>query len=364
MSSHGLKDRDAVLDGLRGAAVLAVVYVHYVFYTGITVRAGGGHVGVLVFFVLSGYLITRILWGDGGPDGVVTYRRFVRRRITRLYPALVGLVLVGAPLMLIAGPEHPRVAAEAALTALAQCTAFVFASGRLVLEPWLPTWSLTVEWTFYLIWPLVISQMRRRGLSAAAARRFCLVSAAGLYLVAMPLSPRAFYILPIANLGVMVVGAALALTHAQRKEGKYPGRDPQIADLAFLLFLVMVFLPSSISGHLLYRLSYFPAAVVAACFVLDQRPGSVGLTSILLQSRVMRILGLTSYSIYLWHLPVLWIVWWTLDELTAWQRAVCALAALVPVVSASFYLLERPWLRAAHPRGRGREPLAVAVMTE
>lgn len=359
-----MKHRDAILDGLRGAAVLAVVYVHYVFYTGITVRAGGGHVGVLVFFVLSGYLITRILWGDGGPDGVVTYRRFLRRRITRLYPALVGLVLVGAPLMIIAGPEHPRLAAEAALTALAQCTAFVFASGRLVLEPWVPTWSLTVEWTFYLIWPLVISQIRRRGLSAAAARRFCLVSAAGLYLVAMPLSPRAFYVLPIANLGVMIVGAALALTHAQRKEGKYPGRDPQIADLAFLLFLVMVFLPSSTSGHLLYRLSYFPAAVLAACFVLDQRPGSVGLTSIVLQSRVMRTLGVTSYSIYLWHLPVLWIVWWTLDELTAGQRAVCALAALVPVVSASFYFLERPCLRAVHPRGLEREPLAVAVTAD
>ena len=320
--------------------------------------------GVLVFFVLSGYLITRILWGDGGPHGVVTYGRFLRRRITRLYPALIGLVIVGAPLMTVAGPEHARLAAEAALTALAQCTAFVFASGRLVLEPWLPTWSLTVEWTFYLIWPLVISPMRRRGLSASAARRFCLVSAAGLYLVAMPLSPRAFYILPIANLGAMAVGAALALTHAQRKEGMYPGRDPQIADLAFLLFLVMVFLPSSVAGHFLYRLSYFPAAVVAACFVLDQRPGSVGLTSMLLQSRVMRTLGLTSYSIYLWHLPVLWILWWTLDELAAWQRVVCALAALVPVVSASFYFLERPWLRPAHPRGRERQPPRLAVTAD
>jgi peptidoglycan/LPS O-acetylase OafA/YrhL len=84
----------------------------------------------------------------------------------------------------------------------------------------------------------------------------------------------------------------------------------------------------------------------------------------LLQSRVMRTLGLTSYSIYLWHMPVLWVIWWTLDELPGWQRVVCALAALVPVVAASFYFLERPWLRAAHPRGRERESLRLAVTAD
>lgn len=348
--------RDAILDGLRGAAALAVVYVHYMFFTGIASRPGGGQVGVLVFFVLSGYLITRGLWRNGSGTSLASYRRFVRRRVTRLYPALIGVVVVAAPLMAWVGPEDAGQAFGAAMIALAQLTSFFHVAGEMPVEGWLHTWSLTVEWVFYLLWPLVVVALHRLGVSAERARRVSLATAAALYLASMPLSPLAFYLLPVANLAVMLVGASLALAHAHRAEGgAYQGREPRVADFAFLLFGLMVFLPSNTSGLWLYRVSMFPAAVIAAYFIIDQRPGTSSLVRRVLESRPMTTLGLVSYSLYLWHIPVLWIAWWGLSDLPPAARGGIALAALAPVVYLSFRYLERPWLRLPGPQSRHRE---------
>jgi peptidoglycan/LPS O-acetylase OafA/YrhL len=349
----GTRHRDARLDGLRGSAAVAVVYVHYLFYSELSSRPGGGQVGVLVFFVLSGYLITRALLRGSSDDldsVASVYGGFVRRRLLRLYPALIGVVVIGAPAMAYVGPENAGLALRGALVVLAQLMAFFYLSHQMPLEAWLPTWSLSVEWIFYLTWPLLLLAAIRRGVGARTLRRFALGSAVLLYLISMPLSPRSFYLLPPANLAVMLVGAALALGHAMRAEGRPAGRDAGIADLAFLLFVAMVALPSDVSGSVLYRVSFFPVAVVAAYVVIDERPGTGGIARRILESRPMTTLGLVSYSLYLWHLPVLWIVWWGLPDLSPAARCGIALVAVVPVVFLSFTFLEKPWLMA--PGGR------------
>lgn len=337
--------RNAMLDGLRGAAALAVVYNHYVFLTGIAPRPGGGHTGVLIFFVLSGYLITRGVWRAGDGMSFSRYRAFVRRRLERLYPALVGLVFTALPVMAWVGPQGVRQAAVDGLIVLSQATSFLYVAGIMPEGALLHTWSLTVEWVFYLLWPIVVIALHRRRTSATLARRIAMWSAVTLYVASLPLSPLAFYYLPLSNLPAMLVGAALALGHAERSEDSRVGREPGIANLAFLLFVLMVFLPSSTTGSWFYRVTLFPVAVVAAYLIIDQRPGTTSVASRFLAWRPMSAVGLASYSLYLWHLPVLWIAWWGLPQLSPAERALAALMVLTPLVYLSFRYLERPWLR-------------------
>jgi peptidoglycan/LPS O-acetylase OafA/YrhL len=299
---------------------------------------------VLVFFVLSGYLITRLLWRAESAS-IGSYRRFVWRRVVRLYPALVGVVVVAAPLMAWIGPEQMRVMPAGVAMVLTQSTALVHVFGTVPAQGWLHTWSLTVEWVFYLVWPLLVLLLKRRGVNAGAARRFTLSLGLLLYLMSLPLSPLAFYYLPSANVPLMLLGATAALAHAQSPERKDQGRDPGVVSLAFLLFALMVLLPSSTSGLWIYRVTVYPAAAVVAYVIIDQRPGTQSFVDRILRWRPLVAVGLSSYSLYLWHLPVLWIVWWGLPELSPVARALTALVALIPLVYLSFRYLERPWLR-------------------
>ena len=335
--------RSSMLDGLRGAAALAVVQYHFLLLSGLNAEPGAGLIGVLVFFVLSGYLITGILWRtDGRPP--TAYRDFVARRVRRLAPALLGLVLLSGVLVTVAGPGDARAAVAGGLIVLAQLTGLWHVFGTFPVEPWLPAWSLTVEWVFYLLWPLALAVMRRRGMSTTSAMRVALGLAAVLYLASMPLSPKAFYYLPVGNLAVMLVGAALALAHA-RTPRRTGGRDAAIADLAFVAFVVAVLLPSTgASGSWFYRVSYVPVAVGVALVLIDQRPGTTGLARRLLESGPMVAVGRSSYSLYLWHLPILWSAYWGLPGLSVAARVGVATVALVPVVWLSFTLLEKPVL--------------------
>jgi len=342
----GSRARDRMLDGLRGVAALAVVHYHYLLLSGLNEEPGAGLIGVLIFFVLSGYLITRQLWGADGRPGPA-YRAFVERRVRRLGPALVGLVVASSVLVTVSGPGDLNDAVAGSAVVLAQLTGFWHALGTMPVEAWLPTWSLTVEWVFYLLWPLVVVTMRRRGLSTRAAMRVALVLAGLLYLASMPLSPKMFYYLPVGNLAVMLVGAALALAH-QREGLRTQGRDAGIADLAFVGFVVAVLVPTTgLSGSWIYRVTYVPVAVVVALLLIDQRPGTGGFARRLLESRPMVAVGQASYSLYLWHLPLLWAAVYGLPALPVAARVGIAAAVLAPVVWLSFALLEKPVLKSS-----------------
>ena len=199
------------LDGIRAVAVGAVLGVHWL--SQYTPFLHGGFIGVDVFFVLSGFIITTMLWRSPPP---ATLRRgwmaFIWRRVLRLYPALLGLV-VGATLLFAFTPGATLTAfsvAERGLIALGQGSA-AYASVQSG-DAWIPsllpftqTWSLAIEWYFYLLWPIVIFACRARGVGASRVAGWAAVAAVALYLGSLPLEDFMFYFGPFARFAEVLV---------------------------------------------------------------------------------------------------------------------------------------------------------------
>ena len=334
----------ARLDGLRGVAVLAVVAYHYLAVVG---RQGtSGFLGVPVFFMLSGYLITGLL--PSGRVGVTgAYARFLIRRLRRLAPSLVAVVIVGTPLFVLVGAQPWHDALLAAGLALTQLMA-VFASLHPTYQsPLGPTWSLAVEWWFYLAWPLLLLGMRRFRVSTLAARNTALAVAVATVAVALPLPGAAFYFSPLPNLGVLLCGAALALHQQVRHER---GRTANTRDIlptgALALLLALLPVPSTTEGPG-YRVLLLPATVLATVILLDAPVDQPSLASRLLEARWLRAVGTRAYSVYLWHMPVLWLTMHATTYRSGWATSALSLAVTAVVVELAHRTLERPFTQPA-----------------
>jgi peptidoglycan/LPS O-acetylase OafA/YrhL len=175
------------------------------------------------------------------------------------------------------------------------------------------------------------------------------------------LTPRAFYLSPVANVAVMVSGAVLALSHATQNPPR-PRPDPARATAALVLLALLVAVPmASLSPA--YRFIVFPAATVATLLVINEcrHPGRV---SGALAARPLVVVGISAYSLYIWHMPVMWLTYVTVPHLPRPLIGLMAMLVLVPVVAASYWFLERPVLRAggrvmAPPSRSASIPLAV-----
>ena len=344
-----MQGRARALDGLRGLAALAVVSAHATAELGAGPYASGGAVGVLAFFVLSGFLITGQVWDRGATPG--SYGRFLHRRVARLLPVIVVLVVVGIPVVALAEGSWVT-AAKGGLLTLTQTMGFVTATGVNPSPMWVVTWSLTVEWLFYLSAPLVVLWWLRRGTSARRAARIAAMLAGAAYLMALPLPGAAFYHSPVANLGVMWAGTALAL---HLRAVPPPRQDRAWTTFALLLLLLIVVLPSDLSVGLYQRAVVLPAAVAATLLLIRGSAFSARPLTVLTRGPLPHV-GLRAYSVYLWHLPV----WWLVLIATELPPAITALVCIVPTVvvaELSYRFLELPALRPL----RARRPSRIAL---
>src|SRR5436190_5357638 len=296
------------IDGLRAIAVLSVILFHGEF-----AWAQGGFVGVDVFFVISGFLITGILLREFNSD-TFSLKRFYERRARRILPAL--LVVLAATLAACASimfATDLRVVARSAVSVIAFAANITFWRGidfgdittvnyfgrRIHEQPLVHTWSLGVEEQFYLLYPLTLLLVWR--IRKALLLPFLIVSAVASFALNAWLTPGspglAFYSLPTRGFELLAGGliawggVALKPARAQVREGA------ALAGLA--LVLVPVFLYNSETPFPGY---YALAPVIGAAVLLRYAAGSR--TGAILSWRPLVFVGLISYSAYLWHQPL------------------------------------------------------------
>jgi peptidoglycan/LPS O-acetylase OafA/YrhL len=346
------RERLAYLDGIRAVAIGCVVALHWLLWY--VPFFHGGSIGVDLFFVLSGFIITTVLWRTHLTGTTsAAYLSFLRRRVARLYPALIGLV-VGAVVLYsliaaggIAGSEVARrgalvLAQTSSIWAGQQEGSFLFPG----ITPFGHTWSLAVEWYFYLLWPAVVLLGRRRGWSA---RRFAVTSAvlgAACYVLSLPLNAFWFYYGPTARVGELLAGGALALFLLSRDS--VPLRMPRHLPLVALVAVVAWATFGPDADSLGYRYVGLPLGVLGALvLVANGYAATPGPVHALLSHRWMAYLGRISYSLYLWHmLPFILLA--DVDVLPKPVMGLIAVAMTAVLTLASYYLLEKPFLK---PRG-------------
>ena len=305
----------ADIEGLRAVAVAIVVLAH--------ARLGfaaGGYVGVDVFFVISGFLITQLLVGELDRSGRVSVARFYARRVKRLMPqalTVIAAVVVAASLLL--SPLEADVVARDVVAAgayamnwhLSAEAADYFHSGE-AARPLDHLWSLAVEEQFYAVWPwllLALAWVSRRALPVAVA---AIAAASFAYAVAsVHAAPEAAYYSAFGRAWELGLGAALAVLPTLRL---WPGAA--WLGLAAIAVSVLTFgAATPFPGAAALVPTLGAAAVIAA-----------GAPLRLLTLRPMRWLGRVSYAWYVWHWPVLVFA----GAGSAGGRALVALLSLVP----------------------------------
>ena len=254
------------IEGLRAVAVVAVVLFHAA-----VPGLGGGYVGVDVFFVISGFLITGLLWREVSSTGSVRLRAFYGARARRLLPAsaMVGVVTMIASLFLLPPLQAPSVLYDGIFSALyvsnyrfmQEGVNYFSAANHLSPSPFLHYWSLGVEEQFYLVWaPLILGTawlirlIRRRSKSETAAnQRPYLVALALVMVVSFAMSfvatnvvpAAAFYSLPT-RAWQLALGGLVALTAGQwRRLSALPAAILGWAGLALILLSCIWFSPTT-----------------------------------------------------------------------------------------------------------------------
>lgn len=343
------------IEGLRALAILLVVGYH----AGVP-GFSGGYVGVDVFFVLSGYLITWLLVHEVETTGALDFFEFYARRARRLLPAVAALLVVitGASAVLYSPLEQLRVAKTAVATA-AYLSNVYFAKGAMdyfgavnETNPLLHTWSLSVEEQFYLVWPLLVflAHRARGGFSPRRLLGWMTVVAVlsfglSVYVTATA-QPLAFFHSPL-RAWEFAAGALGLLLPRLKREGSWTG----LGGLALVLAAAISFSEET----------SFPgvaALLPVSGTVLILRTEGAGRLGRVLGWRPFQEAGRLSYSWYLWHWPVLVL---GASVLPAPSLAVrLALVALsLGLAEASYRWVEDPIRHSAFLARRARRSLAM-----
>ncbi|HET6942687.1 MAG TPA: acyltransferase [Sphingomicrobium sp.] len=312
--------RDRLIDGYRGVAVLCVVAAHSFAYRfappGPLQRLAEplAEMGVQLFFVISGYIITTLLIREEEREGRISIPAFYARRFFRILPPLFAYY-AALFLMMAFGiiAFEPSTVANSAF--------FTCNTGLTDCQWWVAhTWSLAVEEQFYLAWPLLLTLLHRRALWLA-------VSIAALLAVYLAV-PHQFHSNWISF--SCIAAGALYATNASVRD-----RIAALASYAAWIGAVAVFVAVPFIGFKLSVLT--PLLVVYILFAARQLPVVVKI----LEAGPLNAVGLCSYSLYLWQQAFL-------ASPLQYVAEPLALALLPPVVLASYLFIEKPFGRVGH----------------
>lgn len=350
------------IDGLRAVAVLSVVFFHYG-----QPAFGGGFVGVDVFFVISGYLISNLILGEISGTGDFSFKRFYIRRIRRLFPALaVTLVFSLVFAVALFSPEQLQNYGRSLAAAVFSISNIQFwmESGYFDndghLKPLLHTWSLSVEEQFYLIWPALLWFFGRR---SGPGRHFTILALLGCMSFALNylwvngqfdagFRSTIFYLTPFRIFELVIGGMAVFLPRLI-PPNQWLHEITMVIGLSLIAYAVFSYTDLTI-------FPYIPALVPCLGALLVIVSPESKIVGSILTNRFAVGFGLISYSLYLIHWPVLvFYEYYIFVPLVQAEYAALFIMSLVISILMYFYV-EKPF-RKKSPTRKHATPQAVFV---
>ncbi len=371
------------LDGLRAISVLAVMVFHHYFIFG-SQRGWlpGGFLGVEVFFVVSGYLITSLLLAERREHGRVSFRHFYVRRARRLLPAVWVLLAVVIAYALLFLPDSIGTLRGDTIAALTYTSnwwqivanrSYAVAVGRPELLKHL--WSLAIEEQFYLFWPVtLIFALRRLGRSRTVVAMFVAAMLSTLVLAITSFASIDFaYYATFTRLSGLLLGGVMAFFFAPYRIRGLPGRGARVAlDLTGLLGLICLIIAfrsytfpvgDASGADRSVFLGGFLLVDIATLLVIAAAVHPASDLGRLLGCKPLRYVGLRSYSLYLWHYPIFCVTRPRVDfdhffHLRGWPVFALRMAVSFGAAELSYRFVETPIRSGA--LGHYRERLRAA----
>jgi peptidoglycan/LPS O-acetylase OafA/YrhL len=360
------------IQGLRALAVGVVVLDHMIKWP------TGGYVGVDVFFVISGFLITGLLLREHARSGTISFVDFYRRRLRRITPvAVLVLAVTVLTIFLIYGVGRTKTVLEEAVYSLLFAANWHFAvigtdymQANGPVSPLQHYWSLAVEEQFYIVWPVVIlivlgvsaRRFRLSGMRALRVLRLVLVIlTAGSFVYACWQSraePTWAYFSTLSRGWELGVGALVAtltsrLAMLPRSVRPILARSGLVGILGSVVFL---------DSNSVFPAPWGAVPVVSAALVIAAQTGTDRPSpSRLLSLRPMQYVGKISYSLYLWHFPVVTVAAALVPQPQNVLTVVAQVAVMLVLSAASFHFLEDPVRKSNWLNNRGGSVDRVAV---
>lgn len=288
------------IDGLRAVAVLAVVLFHF------SPRFSGGFVGVDIFFVISGYLITDIIEKQISNNNF-SYFEFYSRRIKRLFPALLAVLVFGLsvawlfffPSELLDIAKH-ILASSLFIENIYLWLSTDYFSSESIFIPYLHLWSLGVEEQFYIFWPIFISLILAFKLDLRKSLLWILLVSflANLYFTLGPFSAQTAFYLPVTRFWELAAGALLALQSNHNRD------TPFLKNVLAIIGGILVTLSFWFAREVNYP-GWQAIMPVLGVSMLIYAGSQAFINKYLLSLKPLVWIGLISYPLYLWH----WVFW-------------------------------------------------------
>ena len=297
----------AEINGLRAIAVLAVIFFHAEFVIYSINPFSGGYVGVDVFFVISGYLITSIILKDL-KENRFSFLKFYERRAKRILPALLTVILASIPFAwLYMLPKAMKEYAGSILSSLAFSSNFWFWqedsywAEPSALKPFLHTWSLSVEEQFYIVFPITLFLIWK--LTPKYMRHVLIIGGLLSILFANFMTAKApefsFYLLPTRG-WELLAGAILAKPELNVGRNCHSILNKVMPAFGIGLILYAVYSFDKNTKHP----SFITIIPVLGTMLLLCYSDKKGIVNNILSNKIMTGIGIISYNLYLWHYPI------------------------------------------------------------